>query len=354
MNYDKLTELKLTVTDKHILDNKIFSRYNELSFFSKKTTLRSLRKFNYYETTEGSEIYYLNHYFSHGCFFIDKDKKIIFGSRFYHFDEELNKHLPNINSILSQITQSDLNESVFIKEDVLAIQKWHACYGHIADEMFSLSLFKNFLLTHNRKYKCLLDYMTDNEASKTYPVSPNYKLIDKYLFRNASINAYDYKKKILRMSRVLIARNYFGDSIFHSFPMRSRNIILDNINTNFNLIGKRLYISRGKCLHLPRNLDNEPEILNYVLENGYKEINPENVSLDEFVCNVNAANKIIITWGSALTNLVYCKENTQVIILKSKSYEREDISLFQQIINRYNLKVKIISHENNKIIIPFL
>jgi capsular polysaccharide biosynthesis protein len=179
-------------------------------------------------------------------------------------------------------------------------------------------------------------------------------LVDAYLFKNESVNAYDYKKKVLRMNKLFLLRNQFNDELFHSFPLYSRNVILNNINKNFNLIGTKLYVSRGKALHLPRNLDNEPEILDYAIENGYKEINPENVSLDEFVCNVNAANKIIITWGSALTNLVYCKENTQVIILKSKSYDSENIQLFMKIINTYKINIRIISHENNKINIPFL
>ena len=202
--------------------------------------------------------------------------------------------------------------------------------------------------------KCLLDYHTDNELIKNLPVSSNYKLVDAYLFKNESVNAYDYKKKVLRMNKLFLLRNQFNDELFHSFPLYSRNVILNNINKNFNLIGTKLYVSRGKALHLPRNLDNEPEILDYAIENGYKEINPENVSLDEFVCNVNAANKIIITWGSALTNLVYCKENTQVIILKSKSYDSENIQLFMKIINTYKINIRIISHENNKINIPFL
>jgi hypothetical protein len=41
------------------------------------------------------------------------------------------------------------------------------------------------------------------------------------------------------------------------------------------------------------------------------------------------------------------KPRTNVVILKSKSYEDEPLDLFSKIINTYQLNVKVIAHTNN-------
>jgi capsular polysaccharide biosynthesis protein len=78
-------------------------------------------------------------------------------------------------------------------------------------------------------------------------------------------------------------------------------------------------------------------------------INPENIDFKDFINILQKANLIIITWGSALTNLIFCNPGTQVIILKSQSYENESIQLFNKIIKNNSLIVKIILHKNNEI-----
>ena len=102
-----------------------------------------------------------------------------------------------------------------------------------------------------------------------------------------------------------------------------------------------------------RNLDNEPEITEYLISNKYVIVNPEAISYDDFINNIKDVDNIVMSWGGMLTNMIYLKPNTNVIILKSKSYENETIELFNKIINTYKLNVKIIEHDNNKIMIPF-
>jgi hypothetical protein len=357
MEFTDLEQLKLTDTDKFILNNNLIHRNNELSFFSKNVTFKSLGDYNYYETSEETDIYYLNMFFPLRSLFIDKNKKIIFGSKYYHSSVELKEFLKYINSMLISIKSIDLEENnVFIGTHIISIQKWFVTYGHYVDEAYSICDFHNKLIqTNNREsYKILLEYHTDNEIVKNYPVFNNYKIIDNYLFENNSINAYDYKKQILKMNKLILIKHYVTDKTFHSFPLYPRNLIMSKIQSSNEESNNNVYISRGKAVHIKRNFDNEDEILNYSIANNYKIVNPELLSIDEFINSVKNATNIIMSWGGILTNMIYFKQNTRVIILKSMSYENESINLFKKIIDNYNLEIKIILHKDNKIDVSLL
>ena len=138
---------------------------------------------------------------------------------------------------------------------------------------------------------------------------------------------------------------------FHAFPRSVTNHILSNIPINNEYSNNyNVFITRGPALQNSRNLDNQLEIDKYFNSyNNFKVINPENSTFNNFVNFIRFANVIIITWGSALVNMVYLKPNTNVIILKSKSYEHENIKLFNKIIDSLNLKIFIVSHTNNNV-----
>jgi len=116
----------------------------------------------------------------------------------------------------------------------------------------------------------------------------------------------------------------------------------------------RLFITRSRAIHMNRNLDNELEIEQYLLANKYAILNSESVLFGNFINNLHKATHIVMTWGGALTNMCYCSPNTQIIILKSKSYEHENLSLFDKIIKTYKLNVRVVIHTDNCISIPFL
>ena len=194
----------------------------------------------------------------------------------------------------------------------------------------------------------MLDYHTDNEIVKNYPVFKNYNTIDNYLFGENSINAYNYKKCILKTNKLYLLQHYITDPSFHSFPIYSTNKLLNSISSQ-TYDFKNIYIGRGTSLHLNRNLDNEQEIIDTLLLKNFTIVNPEIISYEIFVNMVKNADNIIMTWGGALTNMIYFKENANVYILKSKSYEHESIELFRKIITTYKLNIEIILHENNKI-----
>jgi hypothetical protein len=335
-------------------DNKLLKTGNisKMSIFSQNVNIQKIGDYEYYETLD-DEIYYINtiHFFNAG-FFINKHKQIIFESRYYHTCD-FATHLKTTLHTLNYINESDLHNSVFIDKNVLSISKWFVTYGHYVDEAYNLCDVQNKFLLNNISCKVLLDYHTDNEIMKHCPFNTNYKLIDNYLFDKTSVNAYIYGKTLLKMDKLFLIKHRYLDKTFHLFPKYARNKIMDKILNN-NLHNKNVFITRNQALHMSRNLSNEPEISSYLQEHNFMLFNPEKISIDIFIDNVRNSDNIVMFWGGALTNMVYFKQGANVIILKSKSYEKESIELFRKIIDANNLNVKIITHVNNEIMMPFL
>jgi len=344
-NNDYISKKSLSIHDNELIKNRMES---ECSFYSKKIQFKKLDNYEYYETDDGEDIYYANIYYGYASFFFDKNKNLIYSSRY--FDEG---HLKDFTSFifetLNSISESELLNAEFIGEKIISITKWFITYGHYKDEAFALCDFHNKFSSMNPyDYKILLDYHTNSDVITNYPVFENYKLIDKYLFENKSINACTYNRQILKMNKLILMKHLYNSKPFHLFPLYSTNIILSkipNLNYNYN----NVFISRKAAMHIKRNLDNENEINSFLKTKQFLTIYPEDLSYESFINHIRNANNIVITWGGALTNMVYLKNNCNVIILKSKSYEHESISLFNKIIKNYKLNIKIITHNNNKI-----
>jgi hypothetical protein len=177
------------------------------------------------------------------------------------------------------------------------------------------------------------------------------------------------------MKKLYLIKHAITDPMFHAFPTHPRNKILskfsilyprNKILSKFSILSRKslgvtlfrpvfkLFITRGIAKHMTRNLDNEAEISNYLTQNNYNIINPEDLSFEYFVRILHKASHIVMTWGGALTNMCYCAMNTDIKILKSRSYEHEELLLFDKIIKTYHLNVNVVLHKDNKINIPFL
>ena len=89
--------------------------------------------------------------------------------------------------------------------------------------------------------------------------------------------------------------------------------------TTINFYDK-IYISRRKVK--TRNILNEKELIDILINLGYKVIYPEDYSVAEQFCLFNKAKKIISVLGSGLTNIVCCSSNTSVLgIVANICYE---------------------------------
>ena len=349
---NKIKELKLLSTDDMNILINAFNTNNiylckNMSIFSTKGIYKTLGDYNYFETNDGENIYYLNMFFSSQLrLFIDSDKKILYYSRFF-FNNCFIHFIDNIDLILKLINDIKLDNVIDIGTNIISIQKWFITYGHYKDEAFNLCDFYNII--NNSNYMILHEYHTDSNVIPPthYPVNINYITIDNYLFNDNSINAYKFNKQILKMTKVYLIEHHYISKMFHSFPLSITNKILSKVDNNINI--NNVFITRNKALHMPRMLDNFNKIEEYLISLNFTLVNPELLTYGEFISSIRNANKVVITWGGALTNMIYLKKNTKVIILQSKSYETENINLFKKIIDTYKLDITIIKHSNNMI-----
>jgi len=332
-------------------------KYEKMSIFSQRHNSKKLGVYNYFETYDGEDVYYMNHTFG-SEFFLDKDKKLLVHSNYqYEYftsmgEEQTINYIKRILDYVNCINDSFFENAILINNEVSAVGKWFDTYGHFSDEVFSLCDFNNeLLLSENKEATPIINYQVINSTK-------NYELLGNYLFDGKLINTSVYGWNIIKFKKLRLLPNFFSQYAFHSFPRFSRDKVLSKIyektknhnDTNNN----NIFITRGIAISNQRNLDNQCEIETYLKSNGYIVINPENILLDEFINYISNANNIIMTWGSAMVNMCYFKDNTNVTILKSRSYEAEPLNLFQKIITRYNLNVNVILHNDNKISIPFI
>jgi capsular polysaccharide biosynthesis protein len=210
------------------------------------------------------------------------------------------------------------------------------------DESFNLCDFYNKYTNNinDVSYNILQDY--PNQLS-------NYNEIKNKLFKNNHINPQIYlsKSPLLKFKNLILINHTIYCPTFHKFPENIRQLIIKSIKQE-EYITTNCFITRNIATHLNRNLSNQKDIEIFIHQlNNFSIINPENISFDTFINILQKQKLVIITWGSALTNLIYLKPNTNVIILKSQSYEHENNELFKNIFN--NLNIQIIKHTNNEI-----
>jgi hypothetical protein len=338
----------LSDTDKEIYKEAVkqgdVDYIRHMSIFSTLGKYEKHGDYNIFITDPNVNIYYIGYYVVGGLnVFIDQNKKLLFYSKFFFglFD----CFLSNIDIVLTNIQNTNINENIVdIGSNIVSIENWFLTYGHYKDEIFVLTDYVNNI---NNKYKVLIDYHTNNDITD-YPVNINYQIIEKLLLKGNSINAYTLKKKVLKLTNLILIRHHITDTTFHSFPLNVRNEIFKSIE-NKNITFNKVFLTRDKATHLPRNLNNQAEIEDYLSNNNITIINPELITYEQLINSIKNLNVIIITWGGALVNLIYLKPHTRVYILKSKSYEHESIELFDKIIKTYQLQVKIIVHQNNEI-----
>jgi capsular polysaccharide biosynthesis protein len=263
----------------------------------------------------------------------------------------LEGHLNHIFPYLNKIDLNDIdlnNNVIFLDCNIISITKWFITYGHFKDELFNLYNFTEKLKKiFNCENKVLVDFLK-SKNNLSYETD-NYDLLNNFLFEDNIINANSYKS-ILKMKKVFLIEHIISSEHFHLFPINAKNKILSKIKEN-NLNYKNIFITRGTALHLPRNINNQLQIEEFLTSKNYNLINPEIINIELFINSIKNAENVFITWGGALVNLVYLNKNTNVYILRSKSYQHESLKLFKFLFdkNNYNLNINIIDSdiENN-------
>jgi hypothetical protein len=345
MNINQTIDLlNCNTEDKNILKEIVLSRniklYETLSFFSKRYTTKKLKDYTYIQTNPEDYVYYCC---NQPSVFLDNDKKIIFNSKWwFNNSNQPLIFIEHIGHVLIYYNKLNIDDCVDISNNLIAIQSWFCTYGHFKDELFNLC---DFYL--ERKERAIND--VDYTILYDYPLNFNYNTIKHKLFNQNLINPETYLpvRPLLRFKNLILIEHNISSPTFHRFPENIRYKMLNSCTSLENEITyTNCFITRSTAGHLPRNLSNQKEIEDFTKSlDNFSVINPENISLDELMTILQHQKLVIITWGSALINLMYLKPNTNVIILQSKSYAHESIALFKHIVK--NLNIHIIKHNNN-------
>jgi hypothetical protein len=281
---------------------------------------------------------------------IDEDLKLLPYSNWW-YRKNISLFLSHVNLYLNRIKMLDTNNCQIEESNFIAIQKWFNTYGHFLDEIVCL---KEYNTKNNFIYKAFISFPLENyEVESVKYASLNYKIICNSLFENNYLNVFS-TEKIVKVNGLILLTHEYEEKTFHHFPFTISNEIVskycnsvpDIFNINSNDV---LFLTRGIASHMPRNLENQTEIEEYLIQKNVKVVNPELIEFEIFIRLINSYKNIIITWGSAIVNLMFCSQNTKIKILKSKSYEHESIDLFNKIINERNLEIEILVHQNNRI-----
>ena len=202
---------------------------------------------------------------------------------------------------------------------------------------------------NNQKFTAMMNYKKTNHVGYTFD---NYDKLSNMLFEsNTFINIPE--TNIIKINHLILIKHPMTSPMFHIFPKLSIDKILSKLEYTDTEFNKNVFITRGKALHLPRNLDNQLEIEEHFLNINYNVINPENLDIELFIQQIKNAENIYITWGGAMVNLCYVKPNVNIYILQSVSYRQENIFDIFKFLKSYNNLYLIKCNDNNKIDIPF-
>lgn len=315
-----------------------FETYKNYNIFCNNYISNKLDNYKYIKVNDDEEIYYLNLHFLNSPIFINKKKKIFsFSFQLFNNISHIVDKLENILNIIKSINLDDISETniLSIDENIQMVQKFNTLYGHYKDEIFCLHEFTN---KYNKLYP-LENYIPLIEYNNLKE-NKNYDLLRNMLFDDKCINPYIYGKKILKFKKLIIVEHHYALDTFHSFPLYTKNYILSKLSNFKN--NKNVFIVRTQSIHTNRLINNFNETIEIFKNNNFSIINPENMSLCDLIKEISRSEKIIITWGSALVNLIYTTNKNKIYILKSNSYKNEGLDIFRNLIKNHNLNISIL------------
>ena len=305
---------------------------------SKPCDYKTLDNYTYFESNDDECLYYITEF----NVFFNKDRKILYNSNIQLTSNSI--FLESVKNFINNISFEDRQFDEL--ENIISIQKWFSTYGHFKDEIFNLCNF--YELFNNKNYKVLMNYEKTSNINYSFE---NYDIIKNMLFdNNTFINGCLFNSDIIKVKKLILIEHKIESPMFHMFPQNVINKILQKISNNNNLIeyNKNIFITRGKAIHMPRNLNNQEEIETYFKSINYSVINPETIELELFINSIKNAENIFITWGGAIVNLCYVNPNANIYLLQSKSYEHEKLfEIFKFLKNYKNLHIIKCDDNNN-------
>ena len=190
-----------------------------------------------------------------------------------------------------------------IKGNVFVLKsQWQNYYGHWVHDILS----RLFLLQDSGLFNNIDTFIISQGCkSKFYRES-----LEIFGIKNV-INVSDEKK--------IECENLFFSSFPSMLPSNPFKWQCDKfLELTKNLLKKctidfydKIYISRRKVK--TRNILNEKELIDILINLGYKVVYPEDYSVADQFCLFNKAKKIISILGSGLSNIVCCSSDTSIL-----------------------------------------
>ena len=341
--------------DQHLDSNSNngFQHASRMSIFSDsyETSQHAKYTIDYFQ----DELFYLGrNIFTLAPIYIDHDYRIVFASngalsRPESFIECIDYYLKNVN----HMKHTGLTPVTGFR-DILAVQTWYPSYGHIHDELYILEDCHNSL---NSFRSSILDYHLDSKLIKNIDPCYNYIEMQYKILRAYSININLRPNALASVTGLGLVRNSVMDACFHSFPIEvSNRVINDSVLAAKAtvLVGydytKPLFLSRMGGARSHRLIGNISDIEQELRDAGYNVVYPELHGFFEVIYMISRAPSIILTWGSAMTNLAYAINGIKVTVLKAKSYKAETLMLFEKIVSSRELYLNILNATDENLI----
>lgn len=348
----KLDKLKhLPTADVELLRNALSVSYGHaerilpsLSIFRQGLPLSKIDIYDYVHIDV--PVYYIGIFDGRdGAVFFDGDRKLIHGSRYYL--THLHSFLDHIDTCLSNIRSVDVAKARYLGDGFVCVEKWFYSYGHFKDELYTAA---NFLQVKAENWrKVILDYPTDDRLdTSTFTHNKNYKEIENLALGHRGQNMYDLGPNAFLLTNVLLVLNGFSSEPFHSFPKAvAEKIKQGAVSGRTSLRKKNIFLTRSASY---RDIANKEIVEAHCRAIGYEIINPEYLSYSDLVHALGDADRVIMYYGSAMTNLVYLPEGCRVTILKAASYRDETLALWSKVISQYSLLVDVVDASSANVI----
>lgn len=115
----------------------------------------------------------------------------------------------------------------------------------------------------------------------------------------------------------------------YAFDIKSilylRSTVFKYFNNNLSSTPKKIFISRKNC---SKRRNNEQDFYPILKKFGYVTVSPENLTLKEQFLYFSNAEHIIAGSGAALTNIIFCKPQCEILVFQSI---HADITVFSSI-----------------------
>jgi len=327
-------------------DNYSPEKWYSMSIFSQKGTFHNNGRFSYFKSFDDTPVYLIDK-----CWppiLVDTDKRIIpychytVGSESTIKKEIVERILPFLPFVDLINDERDIE---MIGTKYVYVQQWFTSYGHMNDDLFISDTFLQENEQFN-EYKRLHNYYLNNNQMES-----NIKWVDKHLYTSSLYLPSVYDKNIVKkMLDVVVINNNIYLKTFHEFHPRSVASILKSLPSI--PFYPRIFLTRSDRTEAPGNnrlFSNVTEVENVLSTFDVKIINPEIIKISELIAFLQQVETLIITWGSTLINLCYLNAQNckKIVILKSNSYKREPLHIFENLLRCHNLMSKIVVLETN-------